>query len=68
MAFKVGLLGLGTVGTGTVKILLDPAQRNPLLKDVVLHRVGVRSLHKPREVDLPPDCLTTDLAAIVSDP
>ncbi len=68
MVFKVGLLGLGTVGTGTAKILLDAAQRHPLLQTLEIHRVGVRSLDKPRAVNLPEVCLTTDLEAIVTDP
>ncbi len=68
MGFKIGLLGLGTVGTGTAKILLDPAQRHPLLQELELYRVGVRSLDKPRDVELPADCITTDLEAIVTDP
>lgn len=68
MAVKVGLLGLGTVGTGTAKILLDSAERHPLLQDIAIHRVGVRSLDKPREVDITSASLTTDLAAIVTDP
>jgi homoserine dehydrogenase len=68
VTFKVGLLGLGTVGTGTVKIFQDPAQRHPLLQELVIHRVGVRLLDKPRSVELAPGCLTTDLEAIVSDP
>ncbi|MBE9070268.1 homoserine dehydrogenase [Leptolyngbya cf. ectocarpi LEGE 11479] len=68
MVFKVGLLGLGTVGTGTAKILLDAAQRHPLLQTLEIHRVGVRSMDKPRAVDFPEDCLTTDLEAIVTDP
>ncbi len=68
MVFKVGLLGLGTVGTGTAKIFLDATQRHPLLQTLEIHRVGVRSLDKPRAVDLPEDCLTTDLEAIVTDP
>lgn len=68
MVFKVGLLGLGTVGTGTAKILLDAAQRHPLLQTLEIHKVGVRSLDKPRSVDLPEMCLTTDLEAIVTDP
>ena len=68
MGFKIGLLGLGTVGTGTAKILLDPAQRHPLVKELELYRVGVKSLEKPREVALPDGCVTTDLEAIVTDP
>lgn len=68
MTVKVGLLGMGTVGTGTVKILLDPVRRHPLLKEIELKQVGVRSLDKPRKVVLPEGCLTTDLDAIVSNP
>ncbi|KGF72422.1 homoserine dehydrogenase [Neosynechococcus sphagnicola sy1] len=68
MAFKIGLLGLGTVGTGTVQILADPAQRHPLVQELELYRVGVRTLDKPRSVELPATCLTTDLASIVTDP
>jgi homoserine dehydrogenase len=68
VAFKVGLLGLGTVGTGTVQILLSPTGRQPLLQEITIHRVGVRSLDKPRLVSLPSEVLTTDLEAIVTDP
>jgi homoserine dehydrogenase len=66
VAFKIGLLGLGTVGGGTAEILLNPAQRHPLLQEIEIHRVGVRSLDKPRS--LPSHLLTTDLNAIVTDP
>jgi homoserine dehydrogenase len=65
---KVGLLGLGTVGTGVVRIFQDPQGRHPLLSAMELHRVGVRSLDKLRTVTLSAEQITTDLHAIVSDP
>ncbi len=68
MAFNIGLLGLGVVGTGTAKIILDPEGRNPVIEDINLSRVGVRSLDKSREVEIDPQILTTDLGAIVTDP
>ena len=68
MGFKVGLLGLGTVGTGTAEILLNPGQRHSLVNELDIYRVGVRSLDKPRNVAIAPDCFTTDLESIVTDP
>jgi homoserine dehydrogenase len=68
VTFKVGLLGLGTVGSGTAAILSDPAQRHPLLQEIEIHRVGVRSLDRARAIDLPAELLTTDLESIVTDP
>ncbi|MGL5941927.1 MAG: homoserine dehydrogenase [Waterburya sp.] len=68
MAFKIGLLGYGTVGTGTAEIILDPVGRNSLLQTIEIAKVGVRSLDKPRSPELPPGVLTTDLEAIVTDP
>lgn len=68
MGFKVGLLGLGTVGTGVGQILQSPKGRHPLLQEVELYRVGVSSLDKPRSIELPSHIMTTDLTEIVSDP
>ena len=68
MAFKIGLLGFGTVGTGTAEILLDPSGRNSLLREIEIAKVGVRSLDKLRSPELPAGVMTTDLEAIVSDP
>ena len=53
---------------GTAEILLDPRSRHPLLSEIEIYRVGVRSLDKPRPVQLPEALLTTDLESIVSDP
>ena len=68
MAFKIGLLGCGTVGTGTAEILLNPAGRNALLQEIEIAKVGVRTLDKEREVQFPSGVLTTDLEEIVNDP
>ncbi|ELS03625.1 homoserine dehydrogenase [Xenococcus sp. PCC 7305] len=68
MVVNIGLLGFGTVGTGTAEIILHNVGRHPLLKEIVITKVGVRSLDKPREVKLPSGVLTTDLNAIVNDP
>ncbi|MEH2378881.1 MAG: homoserine dehydrogenase [Nostoc sp.] len=68
MGVKLGILGLGTVGTGTVQLLQDITGRHPLLQEIEIYRVGVRSLDKPRAVELSTEVLTTDLEAIVNDP
>ena len=68
MAFKIGLLGYGTVGTGTAEILFDPEGRNGLLSEIEIAKVGVRSLDKPRSPSLSTGVLTTDLKSIVTDP
>ena len=68
MVVNIGLLGLGTVGTGTAEIILDNEGRHALLKEIVIKKVGVQSLDKPRQVKLPPGVMTTDLNAIVNDP
>ncbi|MGF1478029.1 MAG: homoserine dehydrogenase [Cyanophyceae cyanobacterium] len=65
---RVGLLGLGTVGSGTAQILLNPSGRHPLLQEIVIGRVGVRSLDKPRSVQLPASIMTANLESIVRDP
>ena len=65
---KIGLLGLGTVGTATAEILLSPEGRSPLLKDIEIAEVGVKTLDKPRSVEFPNGVLTTNLEGIVSNP
>ncbi|MGK7908354.1 MAG: homoserine dehydrogenase [Synechococcus sp.] len=66
MAYNLGLLGLGTVGTGVAQILQSPSQRNPLLKELRIAKVGVRSPNKVRDIQLPQDILTDNLEEIVT--
>ncbi|XZO01083.1 MAG: homoserine dehydrogenase [Microcoleus sp.] len=68
MGFKIGLLGLGTVGAGTAEILLSTDGRHPLLQELEIYRVGVRDISRTRSLQLPENVLTTDLEAIVTDP
>ncbi|MFM7561074.1 homoserine dehydrogenase [Cylindrospermopsis raciborskii] len=68
MGVKLGILGLGTVGTGTVQLLQDLQGRHPLLQEVEICRIGVRSPDKSRPVTLPQEILSGDLSAIVNDP
>lgn len=66
----IGLLGLGTVGTGVVKILNSQAK---ILEEktgvrLVLKKVAVRSLSKKRLVALPKNILTTRPMELALDP
>lgn len=67
---KVGIIGFGTVGTGTVKILLN--QRDLIKKrtgiDLVLKKVADKDIERPREISLPRELLTTDAGEIIKDP
>jgi len=67
---KVGLLGCGIVGGSTARILRDHAsdiaQRAGV--EIEVSRVAVRSLAKHREIEFPPEVLTTDPWQVVTDP
>ena len=69
-AISIGLLGLGTVGSGVVKIIHDH-------QDKLMHQVGcpvlikkilVKSLEKTRSIDLDASKLTTSADDILDDP
>lgn len=67
---KVGLLGLGTVGGGTVNVLArnagEIARRAGRAIEVV--QAAARDLRKPRASDLGKIALTTDAHAVVDNP
>lgn len=69
-AIRIGLLGLGTVGSGVVKIIQDH-------QDKLMHQVGcpvtikkvlVKDIDKKRETELPREVLTTEVYDVLDDP
>ncbi len=67
---NVGIIGLGTVGTGVAKILLDHSDRvqRRTGREIHIRRAVVRDLNKPRGVELPADVLTDDIQTVIDDP
>src|SRR5262245_32019927 len=67
---NVGLIGLGTVGTGALRILKQNAEliRHRVGVPIEVTRVAVRDLKRDRGVDLPAGLLTTDPSKIIQDP
>ncbi|MBE3557078.1 MAG: homoserine dehydrogenase [Firmicutes bacterium] len=69
-AVRVGLLGCGTVGSGVVKILQQNASiiARRAGAPVMLERVLVRDVNKPRAVDFPAGVLTDNPEEVLDDP
>jgi homoserine dehydrogenase len=69
-AISIGLLGLGTVGTGVVKIIEN--HQDKLMHQVgcpiIIRKILVKDVNKPRSVQLNPDLLTTDPDDIIENP
>ncbi len=67
---KIGLLGLGNVGTGTYEILAMNAAKISALTgcEIVISKVLVSNINKKRSLNLPADLLTENAADILSDP
>jgi homoserine dehydrogenase len=68
---SVGLLGLGNVGSGVVKLLADNADAIAQRlggSAVAIRRIAVREADKPRLVDVAPALITTDVNAVLADP
>ncbi len=67
---EIGLLGLGTVGQGTVRILVEKAAllESRLGARLAVRRAAVRDLERTRDVPLDRRALTTDPLAVVDDP
>ena len=67
---KVAIVGMGTVGTGVAKLLLDHGDRTARHagRTLWLEKVVVSDIHKHRDLDLPTGVLTDQLDDVLNDP
>lgn len=67
---KIALVGLGTVGTGVARLLLNYGDRTARHagRRLWLEQVVVADPSKVRDVELPPDILSSDLERVTRDP
>ena len=67
---RIGMLGCGTVGSAVVRMIAEHGDDIAMRAAVRLAvtRVAVRDADRARDVPLPSDVFTTDLASIVADP
>lgn len=67
---KVAIVGMGTVGAGVARLLLDHGDRTARHagRTLWLEQVVVEDVNKARDVDLPAGILSNDLSRITSDP
>jgi homoserine dehydrogenase len=67
---KVAIVGMGTVGTGVARLLLDHGDRTARHagRTLWLEKVVVNNLHKQRDIDLPDGVLTDRLEDVLNNP
>ena len=67
---RIGMIGLGTVGSGVAQILTRHQDRTTQRggRSIEIKRVAVRDLKKHRDVDLPAASFTDDPHTITTDP
>lgn len=70
MQINIGILGLGTVGCGTVEVL----RRNAALIQertgcvVNVKSIATRTIDRPRPIDVDRSLISTDIDAVINDP
>ena len=67
---KVAIVGLGTVGSGVARLLIDHGDRTARHagRTLWLERAVVQDMDKPRGYDLPPGILTNRLEDVLTNP
>ncbi|SDK07781.1 homoserine dehydrogenase [Sediminibacillus albus] len=65
----IGLCGLGTVGTGVIRILQNHQEeiKHKLGCEIEVKKILVHTLNKSREIDFAPELLTTEAEELVGD-
>lgn len=67
---NIGIIGFGTVGRGTIRILLENKDilTQRLGFEINLKRIATRDIHKDRGIRLPEGMLTSDVNKVIDDP
>jgi homoserine dehydrogenase len=67
---SVGIIGFGTVGSGTARILLENASviRERTGISIRLNRIADLDISRDRGINVPPGVLTTNAAEVIGDP
>lgn len=67
---KVGLLGLGTVGTGVVRIVEGNQEdlSSQVGSPILIERIAVKNTEKPRDIEVDPSKITDDPWVVIRDP
>lgn len=67
---NVAIVGMGTVGAGVARLLLDHGDRTARHagRTMWLKRAVVRDLSKPRDIDLPQGVITDSVEEVIDDP
>ena len=67
---NVAIVGLGTVGSGVARLLLDHGDRTARHagRTMWLKKAVVRDLAKPRQIELPDGVATENLSDVINDP
>jgi Homoserine dehydrogenase len=66
-SLKIALIGAGSVGSQVARLLLDGREELAARVGASLELIGiaVRDLQAPRDTDLPPELLTTDVESLI---
>ncbi len=66
---RVAIIGLGTVGTGVAKILLEHPDRmiRQAGRPIELKKAIVRDISRPRDITLPESVLSDDVQSVIED-